>query len=59
MVCTDKMSSNRREPVWKVLIKMNIFRLKINEKLEFPEKVDKEIFFVNETLDENKLGDDG
>lgn len=45
--------------MWKVLIKMNIFRLKINEKLEFPEKVDKEIFFVNETLDENKLGDDG
>lgn len=44
--------------MWKILIKMNISRLKINEKLEFTEKVDKEIFFINEILGENKLGDD-
>lgn len=45
--------------MWKLLIKINAFKRKFNEKLGFTEKVDVEIFFVTESLVENKLEGDG
>lgn len=40
-----------------MLIKVNIFKRKVNEKFGFTEKIDTEIFFANESLGENKRKD--
>lgn len=42
-----------------MLIKMNMFRRQVNEKLGFTKKVDVEIFLVNESLGENNLDSEG
>lgn len=60
MVPADKMSSGTREAVHVENGNKNVcLRRKVNDELGFPEKIYMEIFFVNESLGENKLEDDG
>lgn len=40
-----------------MLIKINIFKRKVNENFRFTEKIETEIFFANESLGENKRED--